>query len=54
LLRQVHQSISRLIDGEHGTTIEIALYGFCIPERGIHRTKGERAGTNALITLFFS
>ena len=40
-----------MIDGEHGTTIEIALYGFCIPERGIHRTKGERAGTNAVTTL---
>ena len=26
------QGLGRLIDAEHGTTIEIALYGFCIPQ----------------------
>ena len=32
LLGQMQQGLGRLIDAEHGTTIEIALYGFRIPQ----------------------
>ena len=32
LLGQMHEGIGCLIDGEHGTTIEITLYGFFVPE----------------------
>ena len=32
LLGQMNEGVGRLIDGEHGTTIEITLYGFFVPE----------------------
>ncbi len=48
------KSGSGLIDGQHGTSVEVTVHGRGVPEGGIDRTKRESAGTNAMSTFFLT